>query len=77
MGEFLVTRHSLSAQIKMDDLEQQRKNIFYTRCHIKNKVRSMIIDSGSCTNVISTTLIEKLELTMLKHLKPYRLTIIK
>ena len=37
-GESLVTRHALSAQVKEDDMEQQRKNIFHTRCHIDNKV---------------------------------------
>ncbi|KAL6329719.1 hypothetical protein AAG906_035367 [Vitis piasezkii] len=55
-GESLVARRALSAQVKEDDMEQQRKNIFHTRCHINNKVCSMIIDGGSCTNVASTTL---------------------
>ena len=59
-GESLVARRALSAQVKEDDMEQQRENIFYTRCHINNKVCSMIIDGGSCTNVASTTLVEKL-----------------
>jgi hypothetical protein len=36
----------LSAQVKEDDMEQQRENIFHTRCHINNKVCSMIIDGG-------------------------------
>ena len=40
--------------------EQQREDIFYTRCFINNKVCSMIIDSEGCTNVVSTTLVEKL-----------------
>ena len=33
----------------------------------------MIIDRGSCTNVASTTLVEKLNLSTLKHSKPYKL----
>ena len=33
----------------------------------------MIIDNGSCTNVISTTLVEKLGLTIVPHPKPYSL----
>ena len=33
----------------------------------------MIIDSGSCTNVASTLLVEKLNLPTLKHPNPYRL----
>ncbi|KAL6347243.1 hypothetical protein AAG906_013679 [Vitis piasezkii] len=36
-GESLVARLALSAQVKEDDMEQQRKNIFHTRCHINNK----------------------------------------
>ena len=72
-GKSLVARHALSAQVKEDDMEQQRENIFHTRCHIDNKVCSMIIDWGSCTNVASTTLVEKLNLPTLKHPRPYKL----
>ncbi|KAL6346188.1 hypothetical protein AAG906_027932 [Vitis piasezkii] len=43
--------HALSAQVKEDDMEQQRENIFHTRCHINNKECSMIIDGRSCTNL--------------------------
>ena len=38
-GESLVASLALSAQVKEDDMEQQRKNIFHTRCHINNKVQ--------------------------------------
>ncbi|KAK1581185.1 hypothetical protein Q3G72_003854 [Acer saccharum] len=71
-GELLVSRRALSAQAKEDD-EVQRDNIFHTRCHVNDKVCSMIIDGGSCTNVASTTLVEKLNLTTFKHPKPYKL----
>ena len=33
----------------------------------------MIIDGGRCTNVASTTLVENLNLTTLKHPRPYKL----
>ncbi|RVW25290.1 Transposon Ty3-I Gag-Pol polyprotein [Vitis vinifera] len=36
-GESLVARLALSSQVKEDDMEQQRENIFHTRCHINNK----------------------------------------
>ena len=39
-------------------MEQQRKDIFRTRYLINNKVCSMIIDGGSCTNVASVTWLE-------------------
>ena len=72
-GESLVARRALSAQVKEDDMEQQRESIFHTRCHINNKVCSMIIDGGSCTNVAGTTLVEKLNLPTLKHPRLYKL----
>ncbi|XP_035539638.1 uncharacterized protein LOC118344013, partial [Juglans regia] len=72
-GESLVARRALNAHIKVDDAEQQRENIFHTRCHVNNKVCSMIIDGGSCTNVASTTLVVKLNLPTLKHSRPYKL----
>jgi hypothetical protein len=71
-GESLVARRALSAQVKEDDMEQQRDNIFHTRCHMNNKVCSTIIDGGSCTNVASTILVEKLSSPTLKHPKPYK-----
>ena len=44
-GELLVARRALSVQAKEDD-EVQQKNIFHTRCHVQNKVCSVIIDGG-------------------------------
>jgi len=69
----LVIRKSLSVQTKEDDMEQQRENIFHTRCLINDKVCSMIIDSGSCTNIASVTLVRKLGLNTVKHERPYQL----
>ncbi|GKV06452.1 hypothetical protein SLEP1_g18350 [Rubroshorea leprosula] len=71
-GELLVTRHALNVQAKEDD-EVQCDNIFHMRCHIKNKVCSVIIDGGSCTNVVSTVFVEKLNLAMMKHPRLYKL----
>ena len=72
-GELLVTRRALNTQIKVDETDQQRENIFHTRCSLNNKVCSMIIDGVSCTNVSSNTLVEKLCLPLLKHPRPYKL----
>ncbi|XP_031377624.1 uncharacterized protein LOC116193034, partial [Punica granatum] len=68
----LVARRALSLQTK-GVKEVQRENIFHTRCYIKDKVCSVIIDGGSCTNVASTTMVEKLRLPMVKHPRPYKL----
>ena len=65
-GVALVTRLVLSAQVKEDDIEQQRENIFHTRSHVNNKACSLIIDGGSFTNVASALLVEKLQLPIVK-----------
>ena len=56
-GEVLVRRCVSSAQVKEDIIEQQHGNIFHTRCHVHNKVCSLIIDDGSCVNVASALLV--------------------
>ena len=69
-GDVLVTRHPLNMQPKVGGDEEQHEHIFHTRCHIKDKVCNLIIDSESCTNVASTLFIEKLGLPTLKHPNP-------
>ena len=66
----LVSRRALTAQIAEDETEQQRENIFHTRCSVNGRSYSMIIDGGSCTNVACTTLVARLRLSCLKHPKP-------
>ncbi|XP_071924800.1 uncharacterized protein [Coffea arabica] len=67
----LVARRALAAQASKDEL--QRDNIFYTRCHVTNKVCSLVIDPGSCTNVASALMVEKLNLPTSDHPRPYKL----
>ena len=45
--------------------------IFHSRCTIQDKVCNLIIDGGSCTNVASTTIIEKLGIPTISHPKPH------
>ena len=47
-------------------LNYDLKNIFHTRCHVNNKVCSLIIDGQSCSNVANALLVEKLQLPTLK-----------
>ena len=68
----LVARRALNVQFKEEGREQ-RDNIFHTRCLIGGQPSSLIIDSGSCTNVVSSSLVEKLGLPCVKHPRPYRL----
>jgi len=53
--------------------ESQRENIFHTRCLINDKLCSLIVDVGSCTNVASTRVVDKLGLPTISHVKPYKL----
>ena len=71
-GELLVTRRLLNAQPKAKE-DEERENLFHTRCLVQEKVCSLIIDGGSCTNVASAELVEKLGLQVFKHPKPYLL----
>ncbi|XP_012437869.1 uncharacterized protein LOC105763990 [Gossypium raimondii] len=70
-GELLVVKRSLSIQSVED--EQQRENIFHYRCQVQGKICSVIIDGGSCLNVASTLMVEKLGLPTNKHLSLYKL----
>ncbi|XP_048627321.1 uncharacterized protein LOC125596017 [Brassica napus] len=70
-GELLVTRRSLSALFDPETV--QRENIFHTRCSVEQKVCSLIIDGGTCTNVASKYLVDKLGLAKTPHPRPYRL----
>ena len=44
-----VVQQVLNAQINVS--EEQRENIFHSRCQIRDKVCGIIINNGSCTNV--------------------------
>ncbi|KAL1194506.1 RNA-directed DNA polymerase-like protein [Cardamine amara subsp. amara] len=70
-GELLVIRRVLSTLHDPETI--QRENIFHSRCTINSKVCSVIIDGGSCTNVASKYLVDKLGLPKTKHPRPYRL----
>lgn len=51
--------------------DNQREAIFHTRCTIDDKVCSLYCDGGSCTNVASQVLIDKLQLSTSPHPHPY------
>ncbi|XP_024011381.1 uncharacterized protein LOC112086641 [Eutrema salsugineum] len=71
-GSLLVSRRSLSVQAKAIE-EEQRENLFHSRCLVQGKVCSLIIDGGSCTNVASQEMVQKLNLATEKHPRPYML----
>jgi len=70
-GELLVLRRAMSGL--KSDKEEQRENIFHSRCTVQGKVCSLNIDGGSCANVASSSMVEKLDLQATAH--PYCYTI--
>ncbi|XP_057250700.1 uncharacterized protein LOC130591405 [Beta vulgaris subsp. vulgaris] len=52
----------------------QRENLFHTRCKVGEYTCNVIIDSGSCTNVIAAEVVSKLNLITRAHHKPYKLS---
>lgn len=71
-GLVAVVRRIMAINLGVNS-EEQRENIFHTRCGIRGRTCSMIIDSGSCANVVSSHLVDTLGLACMKHPKPYRL----
>lgn len=72
-GEMLVVRRALSS-VTNEDESWLRHSIFYTRCTYEGKVCTVIIEGGSCENVISTTMVDKLNLKTEEHPQPYKLS---
>jgi len=52
--------------------DSQRENVFHT-CKILENMCSLIMDNGSCCNCCSTRLVEKLNLHIIPHSKPFKL----
>jgi hypothetical protein len=50
----------------------QRNILCRTTCKTKDRVCKVIIDSGSTDNLVSTDMVEKLELEMTAHPNPYK-----
>jgi hypothetical protein len=60
----------LSAQIEKAE-KNQRHTLFQTNCVIKERSCRFIIDGGSCNNLSSSDMVEKLALTTKPHPHPY------
>ncbi|KAJ0886844.1 putative nucleotidyltransferase, Ribonuclease H [Helianthus annuus] len=78
-GENLVIRRVLSTHVPdpRDDTAWLRNNIFRTKCTSQGKVCTVIIDGGSCKNIVSQTVVDKLNLPTQDHPEPYQLTWLK
>jgi hypothetical protein len=70
--ESLIVHRVLSTQ--MERVEQnQRHTLFQTKCVIKERSCRMIIDGGSCNNLDSSDMVDKLALTTKPHPHPYHI----
>jgi hypothetical protein len=68
----LIVQHVLSTQ--MERVEQnQGHTLFQTKCVIKEWSCHMIIDGGSCNNLASSDMVDKLALTKKPHPRPYHI----
>lgn len=78
-GETLITQRVLNvtAAPTTDDNSGLRNNIFHTKYTAKGKACNVIIDSGSCENMVATSMVEKLGLKAENHPSPYQLTWLK
>ena len=75
-GENLMVRRNLCNK-GSDEEPMLRRSLFKTICKMARKCCKVIIDSGSSTYLASKELVTKLQLQMLKHPKPYRVSWIK
>ena len=68
--ECLVAQRVLSVQVTQAE-QNQRNNLFHTEGVVKEPSIRVIIDGGSCNNLASMEMVEKLSLTTRPHPHPY------
>jgi hypothetical protein len=66
----LVAQHVLSVQLSKAEHDQCH-NLFQTRGIVKERAIRIIIDGGSCNNLASVDMVEKLALPTRQHPHPY------
>jgi hypothetical protein len=70
--ESLIVQRVLSTQMKRVE-QNQRHTLFQTKCVIKKWLCRMIIDGGSCNNLASSDMVDKLALTTEPHPRLYHI----
>ena len=64
----------LLKQVKEINEPTQRKALFITICKVEGKCCKVVVDSGSTNNLVSTKIIDKLNLKKTKHPAPYKVS---
>jgi hypothetical protein len=70
-GKNLVMRKIL---LKPEKELVKKTSLFRTACKMKDKVCKVIIDSGRTDNLVSTEMVEKMELKKTTHPNPYKVS---
>ena len=73
-GTSLVVQRSLKIGAAACEENWLRSNVFHTRCTSKDRVCLVIIDSEGFENCVSLEMVQKLDLKMDPHPKPYKLS---
>ena len=73
-GTSLVVQRSLKLGAAACEENWLRSNVFHTKCTSKDRVCLVIIDSGSFEKCVSLEMVQKLDLKMDLHPKPYKLS---
>ncbi len=76
-GMALMMKKTLLEPEKEEEKDWVRSRIFHSSCNIGGKVCSLIIDGGSCENVIAQEVVDKLVLKTQDHPQPYKLSWLK
>jgi hypothetical protein len=64
-----ISQHVLSVTAVKEE-NNQRHNLFHTRGMIKDKLCWIIVDNGSCNNIASQQLVERLGLKQQRYPSP-------
>jgi hypothetical protein len=76
-GRSLMMRKILLKPEKEVEASVQRNSMFRTACKTKDRVFKVIIDSGNTENLVSTEMVEKLELEIVSHPNPFKVSWLK
>ena len=72
-GTSSIVQRTLKIGAAASEENWLRSNVFYIKCTSKDRVCLVIIDSGSFENCVSLEMVQKLDLKMDPHPKPYKL----
>jgi hypothetical protein len=73
-GRYLMMWKVLLKPEKEPENPTQRNSLFQTTCKTKDRVCKVIVDNGSKDNLVSTEMVEKMELETVAHPSPYKVS---